>query len=164
VTRVASVVIGVVREALRERGLERALVLERSGPGHTVLMSWLHAAGVPAESAPQAPPTREALVLDPATKDVLLLDGPLPGADAVPLGDLFGSVVAAGDVGAPLTPIELALRAAFEGGAGLTALDAHLDETEAVSVRRRLLRTAPLLRPPLVAKLTEWTAGIDPGP
>lgn len=161
--RRAEVIVAVVREALRERGLSRVHVLARPTAVQDLLLAWLEAADVPARAATTAPAERDALVADPATKEVLLLDGPLPGAEVIPLGDLWGSQVEAGDPGAPLTPLELALRDVFERGLGLPALDEHLPPDEAGDVRRRLLRAAPLMRPPVVPKLTEWTAGIDPG-
>lgn len=162
--RIAEVVVDVVREALRERGLTRVLVLDRPGDGRSLLLAWLAAADIPAERVDRAPPTRDALVADPATKEVVLLEGPLPGADVLPLGDLWGSLVAAGDPAATLTPLERALQDAFEHGRGLDVLTDHLNADTAATVRLRVLRAAPLLRPPIVPKLTEWTAGIDPGP
>jgi len=161
--RIAEVVVEVTREALRERALERVVVLPRPGPGRTLLIGWLRAAAVEAEPIERSPADRQALVADPASKEVLLLEGPLPGGELLPLGDLWGSVVEKGDPGAPLTPLERALRDVFEQGRGLAALGDHLDAAEARRVRERLLRSAPLLRPPLVPKLTEWTVGIDPG-
>lgn len=162
--RVAEVVVNVVREALRERGLTQVLVLDRPGGERSVLLAWLAAAGISAEPADRAPSTRGALIADPATKETVLLEGPLPGADVLPLGDLWGSTVTARDQAAALTPIERGLRDAFEHGRGLDALADHLDADVVAGVRVRVLRAAPLLRPPLVPKLTEWTAGIDPGP
>jgi len=162
--QVAGVVVGVVREALRERALRRVLVLPRPGRGGALLLGWLQAVEVEAEVAERAPVDRGALVTDPASKEVLLLEGPLPGADLLPLGDLWGSAIEAGDPGAPLSTLERALYDTFEAGEGLAALGRHLGREPALDIRRRLLRTAPLLRPPLVPKLTEWTPGIDPGP
>lgn len=164
---VAAVVVGVVREALRERGLDRVVVLDRPGAPVELLCRWIDAAGLGARVVARPPTDREALVLDPATKEVLLLQGPLPGAELLPLGDLWGSRARSEDPDRPDPPLEAlerALEAAFDGGGGLGALDAHLTPEEAAEVRSRLLRTAPLLRPPVVPKLGAWTAGIDPGP
>jgi hypothetical protein len=172
------VVTGVIREALRERGLTSAVLLRPGSPGHQLLADWLTEAGFrraeigtrPDGDAPtfraadRAPAERAEVVLDPAPKEVVLLDGPLPGADVLPLGDVWGSRVEARDPAVPLRPLERALSAAFERSEGLGALTSHLSDEDAAAVRRRLLRVAPLLRAPVVPKLTEWTPGIDPGP
>ncbi len=157
-----TVVLGVIREAMRERGLSALVVLRPGTDGHDLVMEWT--SGLDATAADRAPADRAALVLDPAAKEVLLLEGPMPGAELLPLGDVWGSQVSARDAAGARTPLERALADAFESAAGLGALEAHLSADEAAEVRRRLLRAAPLLRPPLVPKLTEWTPGIDPGP
>jgi len=162
--RVARIVAAVVREALRERGLIHVQVLRRQGPGLALLLSWLESEGIPSSVVDHPPPAREALIADPGAKEDIILEGPLAGADILPLGDLWGSLLAAGDLSAPLTPLERGLRDAFEQGLGLAALEAYLGKDEADRTWERLLRAAPLLRPPVVPKLTEWTPGIDPGP
>jgi hypothetical protein len=178
VDAIRDIVLAVIREALRERGLTSVVVLRPGSAAHGLLAEWLAEAGfVPTDEgtsfdrgtptfspAELAPAERAAVVLDPAPKEVILLDGPLSGADVLPLGDLWGSRVAARDPVAPLLPVERALAAVFERAEGLTALESHLPRDQAALVRRRILRTAPLLRPPVVPKLSEWTPGIDPGP
>ena len=164
---VRSIVTGVIREALRERELSTVVLLRSHSPGHDLMSEWLEAdfpeRGVAVRSEDRAPADRSALVLDPAPKDVLLLEGPRPGADLLPLGDVWSSRVLARDVDAELSPTEAALASVFEEGRGLDALAERLGEAEASGVRARLLATAPLLRPPVVPKLTEWTIGVDPG-
>lgn len=165
---VRKVVLGVVRATLRERGLAAVVVLRPGTAGHDLVTEWLAgpdgATGATVRSLDRAPAARDAVVLDPAPKEVVLLDGPLPGAEVLPLADVWGSRVAARDPRAPLTPVERALAAAFEGAEGLAALDRHLPTGQAASIRERVLRTAALLRAPVVPKLSEWTPGIDPGP
>jgi len=167
VDAIRSIVAGVIREALRGRGLSTPVLLRRDSPGHRLMSDWLEAdfsaCGVTVRVEDRAPTDRHAVVLDPASKDVLLLEGPLPGADLLPLGDVWSSRVRARDVHAQLSGTEAALAAVFEEGRGLGALADRLGEAEAATVRARLLATAPLLRPPVVPKLTEWTIGIDPG-
>lgn len=159
---IRDIVLGVVREALRERGLSTVVVLRPDSPGHRLVVEWLRAGGI--DVAAGAPGTRSALVLDPAPKDVILLEGPRPGADVLPLGDVWGSRVRTRDADARLTPVEAALAAAFEGARGLSVLETMLPARDAADVRDRILRAAPLLRPPVVPKLTDWTPGLDPGP
>jgi hypothetical protein len=155
-----SAVLGVVREAMRERVEERLLLLHRDGPGRLLLARWLKDAGMDVAPVDAAPAERGGIVLDPADKLTLLRDGPLPGAEVLPLGDVWPSELVEEDPAAS----ERALRAAFDEGHGLDALDRHLPHDEAADLRRRVLRVAPLLRAPTVPKLTEWTVGIDPGP
>jgi len=171
------VVLGVIREAMRERAVSTVVLLRPDSAEHDLLAEWLTGDGflacepdAPGDDAlptfhplERAPATRASIVLDPAPKEVVLLEGPLPGADVLPLGDVWGSRVAAHDTAALLSPLERALEAAFEGGEGLGALAEHLPPGEVAAVRGRLLRAAPLLRAPVVPKLTEWTPGIDPG-
>lgn len=168
-------ILGVVHEAMREHAEARLLLLRPGTREHDLVAGWLRDGGLDASPATSAPPARAGLVLDPADKQTLLLDGPLPGADLLPLGDVWPSQVAAlasalpspagpSDITSEPGPLECALRAAFDRGEGLSALRRHLSEAEASTMRRRILQTAPLLRPPTVPKLTAWTIGIDPGP
>ncbi|MDT8367731.1 MAG: hypothetical protein RQ745_00885 [Longimicrobiales bacterium] len=160
---VRSIVLGVIREALRERALLATVLHRAEAPSGTLLASWLDAEEIPWTAVSSTPDTRSALVLDPAPREILLLEGPRPGAECLPFGDLWGSRLRSGDPDAPLTPIECALRDVFEGGEGLRALVRTLPPDEAERIRTRLLRAAPLLRAPIVPKLSEWTIGIDPG-
>jgi len=162
VDQLRTIVTEVVREALRERDAASVLLLRPGSPGHDLMLEWL-GADIPVEVARRAPAERCAVVLDPAPKDVLLLHGPVPGAEMFPLGDVWSSRVRDRAADAPLSRTEAALAAVFEEALGLDALADRLGEAEARAVRARLLATAPLLRPPLVPKLTEWTIGIDPG-
>lgn len=188
---VRTVVIGVVAEALRVTGSD-GLRLHRAGtPEHGLVRSWAVEAGwrVRDASDPEGgsgpEDGRRFLSTDPAGKLVLLLDGPLPGAMLLPLGDLWPAAIELRAGGAtwpaefqaewgstpdgtvpqdaPIRRAATALRSALEEGYGLCHLDAVLPSGLAHRVRTALHRTAPRFRPPLIPKLTSWTPGIDAG-
>ena len=173
--RVAAVVTGVVRQALADAGATMVRVQAPDTPAGALLLDWLVGAGL--EAVP-AGPAAAAAVLDahPADKTWLLLAGAPPAAALLPLGDLWGSRVAAlaggwqappalvalaercGGVGA----LDAALMAWIDGRAGADEVLAALPAGAAAAVRDafeegRLHRR----RAGLVPKLGGRTVGID---
>lgn len=149
-SRIASVVVGVVRQVLRDSGATGVVVLEPDSPEGRMFRRWcvdigLHA--VAAEATPvslhsraepydgrevkaeleragarMAAAAHRALVVHPANRTVLLLSG-VPPEPFLPLGDVPASTVAActGDWSGPDDLIELA-----DAAGGVEILDSAL--------------------------------------
>jgi len=178
-------VTGVVREAVRESGAE-GVALSIRGPAEGRLLGrWLREAGLaplaegPAEEVHPRAVRSGLLVASDRSKTALLLERPTPLAHLHPLGDLWGSWIAAWTGGArlpdslrdlaePGDEIELlarvdgTLRLWTEGRAPLEEALARLPEEEARRLTPVLRRPLPAGRGPIVPKLTSWTPWTDP--
>jgi hypothetical protein len=191
--RVASVVVAVAEGALRDRGLHRVALVDDGGPEAALAARFLERLGpgrlvrvVGAEDEPGGVAAGEerrrfrarlvegALAAHPASKTVLLLNGPLPPEPLLPLGDLWASEVEALH-GACSAPAEIAALAAQAGGfAELDgALRALIDGRDPdglaalggpvrAGVERKLAAGAAARRwPLLVPRMGSRTLGMD---
>jgi hypothetical protein len=114
------------------------------------------------------------LVVHPANKLTLILGG-APASPCFPLGDIWPRELREWAGSASLPPslsgmsqedarqVEDRLRLGLEGGLGVRRALADLPPSLAERVRLDLRAGARLAAPPLVPKLTAWTAGVDPG-
>ncbi|MEX0893364.1 MAG: hypothetical protein WEB88_14450 [Gemmatimonadota bacterium] len=122
--RVAAVVAAVVRQALADAGATVVHVQAPDTPAGALLLDWLVGAGLDAVPAgPEAAAGGSVLDAHPADKTWLLLAGAPPTAALLPLGDLWGSRVAALASGWQAPP---AVAALVERCGGVDALDGAL--------------------------------------
>jgi hypothetical protein len=88
--RVARIIGGVVKEALRSTGTRAVVLLDAESPEGELLTEILERAGIPL--AEYSDPT-QCLTAHPATKTTLLAGTFFPRADLFPLGDLYATQV-----------------------------------------------------------------------
>lgn len=171
--RIARIIGGVVKEALRSTGTRAVVLLDTESPEGELVTDILQRAGIPlAEYSDPA----QCLTAHPVTKTTLLAGTFFPRADLFPLGDLYATQVCT-LIGECTEDPGVAAVAAAVGG--LDRLDElltlHIDKrvpladpifdqpagartalTEALARTRFRRRTAPL-----VPKLSPRTIGTD---
>jgi hypothetical protein len=173
-TRLASVVGGVLEQAVADAGVAGVVVIDDGTPESGLARRWaVHAIG---ETRVFDAPRVDALLAGTSSKTTLLLDARPAACDIAPLGDLYASQIErlAGGWHAPA-----AVRGVAELCGGVAALDHALlrwaerrepldDAVDALPPAARqalgtLLRGARFarLRAPLVPKLSARTLGID---
>lgn len=178
-------VTAVVREAVRTHGAQGIALSLRGGAEGALLGRWLREEGLelrvegPAEKVLPAAARARLLVASDLSKTALLLERPPPLAHLHPLGDLWGSSIAAWTGGARLptllqsvageaddiellTHVDGTLRAWTERGVPLDEALAGLPEEVERRLTRALRLPLPAGRGPIVPKLTSWTLWTDP--
>ena len=196
---VQSIVADVVHEAVRASGAAGVVILDDWTPEGELAYEWLvpvlgeeavwrgasvasnlHDTGVDLVDAQllgawHAAREKDMLIVHPATKTALLLAGPLPRADLLPLGDLYASqlVQLAGGWSVPQALEEVVATAGIDAvdralmrlvddrmpaNAAFEGLDSHIaDAVVRLYTQGRYFR----LRPRLVPKLGARTLGVD---
>lgn len=177
--RVARVVAGALRQALRDAGRARLALLRADSPEGALLRTLLKGY----EDLPLEPSTgdvaADALALDPINRTALLLTPDTAAAPVLPLGDLYASRVA--ELGDGRWSAPEPVRALAERAGGVERLDAwlaaRLERREKPAEAARLLDGAaddPLesalragwwwrRRVGMVPKLEPRTVGVDLG-